>query len=112
MIKSCMHISKLCQKLPEFMKISVSIKVLMAKLLVLFLLLVSNLVEASGELSPYYYEESCPLAEEIVRQVLTAEVYRNPRIAAPLLRVHFHDCFVLVLTSQTILTSNFCLTSE
>lgn len=92
---------------PIFMKISASIKVLMAKLPVLFLLLISNLVEASSELSPYYYEESYPLAEAIVRQVVAEEVYRNPRIAASLLRIHFHDCFVLVLTPLTILTSIF-----
>lgn len=47
-------------------------------------------------LSPNYYSELCPLTEEIVRQNVAAEVYRDPTLAASLLRLHFHDCFVLV----------------
>ncbi|XP_038970819.1 peroxidase 20 [Phoenix dactylifera] len=94
------------------MKVSASIKVLMAKLLALFLLLISNLVGAPGELSPYYYEESCPLAEEIVRQVVTEAVYRNPRIAASLLRLHFHDCFVLGCDASLLLDDAGDIVSE
>nr|CAD1831073.1 unnamed protein product [Ananas comosus var. bracteatus] len=54
-----------------------------------------SLAEADGVLSPYYYLESCPLAEEIVRHTVEGALYQDPRIAAGLLRLHFHDCFVL-----------------
>lgn len=51
-------------------------------------------------LSPYYYDDTCPLAELIVKQTVGAVVYRDPRMAASLLRLHFHDCFVLVCASN------------
>lgn len=69
----------------------------MAKFLLIFLLLaILSLAGADGVLSPYYYLESCPLAEEIVRHTVEGALYQDPRIAAGLLRLHFHDCFVLV----------------
>jgi peroxidase len=68
--------------------------------LLLFLVLTSACVmKAHAEiLSPYYYQELCPIAEEIVKQHVESEVYRDPNVAAQLLRLHFHDCFVMVNT--------------
>jgi hypothetical protein len=43
-----------------------------------------------------YYKETCPMVEEIVRYNLQFAVLKNPRMAASLLRLHFHDCFVMV----------------
>lgn len=43
-----------------------------------------------------YYEETCPLLEEIVQRQVEIAVYKEPRMAASLLRLHFHDCFVMV----------------
>ncbi|KAJ6962987.1 peroxidase 20 [Populus alba x Populus x berolinensis] len=42
-----------------------------------------------------YYKETCPVVEEIVRYNLQFAVLKNPRMAASLLRLHFHDCFVM-----------------
>jgi len=49
-----------------------------------------------GALVLGYYQEKCPLLEEIVRHSVERAVYREPRMAASLLRIHFHDCFVMV----------------
>lgn len=45
-----------------------------------------------------YYKEICPFAEEIIRRQVGIAVLKEPRMAASLLRLHFHDCFVLVIS--------------
>ncbi|KAH0876656.1 hypothetical protein HID58_064050 [Brassica napus] len=41
-----------------------------------------------------YYKYRCPDAEAIVRRVTVQYVSHEPSLAAALLRMHFHDCFV------------------
>lgn len=45
-------------------------------------------------LSEDFYADSCPTAFSIVKSVVEKAVEREPRMAASLLRLHFHDCFV------------------
>ncbi|VAH59960.1 unnamed protein product [Triticum turgidum subsp. durum] len=45
-------------------------------------------------LSPHFYRSTCPQADEIVVSVLKKAIAKEPRIAASLLRLLFHDCFV------------------
>ncbi|GAB4842989.1 Peroxidase 40 [Ancistrocladus abbreviatus] len=40
------------------------------------------------------YKESCPDAEAIIFSRVQKAVLDDPRMAASLLRLHFHDCFV------------------
>ena len=49
-----------------------------------------------GGLFPQFYDRSCPRAKEIVRSVVARAVARETRMAASLVRLHFHDCFVKV----------------
>ncbi|GKU85577.1 hypothetical protein SLEP1_g232 [Rubroshorea leprosula] len=41
-----------------------------------------------------FYQESCPLAELIVKTIIQRSVLSNPALPAKFLRMHFHDCFV------------------
>ncbi|MQL76766.1 hypothetical protein Taro_009185 [Colocasia esculenta] len=68
------------------------------------LLLVST---AHGELSATFYERSSPKLEAIVRNSMTNIVSRERRMAASILRLFFHDCFVNVST-QTVATRRYC----
>ncbi|XP_065628527.1 peroxidase 20 isoform X2 [Quercus suber] len=52
-------------------------------------------LSGDGTLVLDYYKETCPLVEEIVRLNVEIAVVKEPRMAASLLRLHFHDCFVL-----------------
>ncbi|KAL6526419.1 Peroxidase 17 [Orobanche hederae] len=62
----------------------------------LFLLLLSSAVYEAAlvPLRPGFYSETCPDAENIVRDVLRRAMAREIRIPASLMRLQFHDCLV------------------
>lgn len=61
----------------------------------LLVVLVLDLANAKG-LKLGFYQKTCPSAEAIVRKTTAQYISRAPTLAAPLLRMHFHDCFVRV----------------
>lgn len=52
--------------------------------------------QAQAQLSSDFYSKSCPSLFPAVRQVVQRAVARERRMAASLLRLFFHDCFVNV----------------
>ncbi|KAK9266921.1 hypothetical protein L1049_027180 [Liquidambar formosana] len=59
-----------------------------------------------------YYAETCPLAQEIVQHSVEIAVLKDPRMAASLLRLHFHDCFVMGCDASVLLDSFGDMVSE
>ncbi|OMO73107.1 Plant peroxidase [Corchorus capsularis] len=49
---------------------------------------------SNGQLSPTFYDQTCPNVTNIIRQVLVNATLSDPRIGASLIRLYFHDCFV------------------
>lgn len=64
--------------------------------LLLIVAIIIPLCNAQG-LKFGYYERTCPGAEAIVKKTTAHYISRAPTLAAPLLRIHFHDCFVRVI---------------
>nr|UXW62802.1 peroxidase [Pinus koraiensis] len=64
---------------------------------------------ASAQLSPTFYQNTCPNVTTIVGQVIQQALQTDSRIAASLLRLHFHDCFVNGCDASVLLndTANF-----
>ncbi|XP_010252387.1 PREDICTED: peroxidase 72-like [Nelumbo nucifera] len=65
-----------------------------------------------GYLYPQFYDYSCPRAQEIVKSIVAKAVAREARMAASLLRLHFHDCFVKGCDASLLLDSSGSITSE
>ncbi|KAF5754598.1 putative peroxidase [Helianthus annuus] len=47
-----------------------------------------------GDLQMGFYGTSCPKAEKIVQDYVNEHIPNAPSLAATLIRMHFHDCFV------------------
>ncbi|URE49061.1 Cationic peroxidase [Musa troglodytarum] len=66
----------------------------------------------SAQLSPTFYNTSCPNALSIIRTAVRAAVARDRRMGASLLRLHFHDCFVQGCDASLLLDDTSTFTGE
>ncbi|XP_057540893.1 peroxidase 57-like [Amaranthus tricolor] len=63
--------------------------------IILFMLLILHVyVPQTLALQINFYSKTCPNAETIVRQIVQQRFAADKSVAAALLRMHFHDCFV------------------
>ncbi|TVU11517.1 hypothetical protein EJB05_45108 [Eragrostis curvula] len=77
--------------------------------LVLFLpvalLLLVGSSPAAAQLVEGYYSKTCPNVEAIVRKEMEKIIAAAPSLAGPLLRLHFHDCFVRGCDASVLLNA-------
>ncbi|KAJ3692907.1 hypothetical protein LUZ60_012002 [Juncus effusus] len=68
--------------------------------------------QSHAQLTPNYYDDTCPHALPIIRTVIRAAVAIERRMAASLIRLHFHDCFVQGCDGSVLLKDNPWFTGE
>ncbi|XP_073122618.1 lignin-forming anionic peroxidase-like [Henckelia pumila] len=63
----------------------------------------------NAQLSPTFYDTTCPNAVTTIRTSIRQAISRERRMAASLIRLHFHDCFVQGCDASILLddTANF-----
>ncbi|AQK43686.1 Peroxidase 72 [Zea mays] len=59
-----------------------------------------------GGLQPHFYDHACPQMQAIVGSVVAKAHAEDPRMAASLLRMHFHDCFVQGCDASVLLDAD------
>ncbi|CAN6802866.1 unnamed protein product [Brassica oleracea] len=67
---------------------------------------------STSSLSPQFYDNSCPKAQAIVQSFVAKAHSNDPRMAASLLRLHFHDCFVNGCDGSLLLDNSGTIESE
>ncbi|CAM0914136.1 unnamed protein product [Alopecurus aequalis] len=81
--------------------------------MVCFLLAVPLLLaQDPSNLSLEHYAKTCPNAEHVVRTEMECAVREEPRNAALMLRLHFHDCFVQGCDGSVLLDDTATLIGE
>ncbi|KAJ8752113.1 hypothetical protein K2173_001788 [Erythroxylum novogranatense] len=86
----------------------------MASMKLFLALSVLSLLAFSGsaQLSPTFYQTSCPNLLTIVRNGMTQAVNREARLGASILRLFFHDCFVNGCDGSILLDDTSTFTGE
>ncbi|XP_011070596.1 lignin-forming anionic peroxidase [Sesamum indicum] len=76
-----------------------------------FFLLLSSF-PCQAQLSPSFYDTTCPNALSTIRTSIRQAVSRERRMAASLIRLHFHDCFVQGCDASILLDETPTIQSE
>ncbi|XP_060964834.1 peroxidase 5 [Cannabis sativa] len=86
-------------------KFSAWIVIIIMYVLVHKFIATTSAMEDCSTLEEGYYGSTCPSAEDIVKNAVERAVCENPGLAAGLIRMHFHDCFVRGCDASVLLDS-------
>ncbi|XP_061987417.1 lignin-forming anionic peroxidase-like [Populus nigra] len=77
----------------------------------MFMLFLLN-IASQAQLSPTFYDSSCPNALSTIRTAIRSAIASDRRMAASLIRLHFHDCFVQGCDASILLDETTSIQSE
>lgn len=77
----------------------------------MFMLFLLN-IACHAQLSPTFYDSSCPNALSAIRTAIRSAIASDRRMAASLIRLHFHDCFVQGCDASILLDETSSIQSE
>ncbi|KAF9676989.1 hypothetical protein SADUNF_Sadunf08G0060700 [Salix dunnii] len=69
-------------------------------------------IACQTQLSPTFYDTSCPTATSTIRRAIRSAIASDRRMAASLIRLHFHDCFVQGCDASISLDETSSIQSE
>ncbi|XP_031248599.1 lignin-forming anionic peroxidase-like isoform X2 [Pistacia vera] len=69
-------------------------------------------IQSEAQLSSTFYDSTCPNALTTIRTAIRTAISRERRMAASLIRLHFHDCFVQGCDASILLNYSSTITSE
>ncbi|KAJ0968795.1 hypothetical protein J5N97_021672 [Dioscorea zingiberensis] len=76
------------------------------------LLLLMSAMQSNAQLTANFYDKSCPAALSTIRKTVRTAIAKERRMAASLIRLHFHDCFVHGCDGSVLLDDAPSITSE
>ncbi|KAK1425485.1 hypothetical protein QVD17_20837 [Tagetes erecta] len=89
-----------------------STNIIKAIMFLLVLSLANNITPCEAQLSSTFYDRSCPKALRTIRTAIRTAISRERRMAASILRLHFHDCFVQGCDASILLDDSPSIISE
>ncbi|RDX84555.1 Peroxidase 3 [Mucuna pruriens] len=72
---------------------------------VLIIFVIAFIGSTQAELQLGFYAKSCPKAEQIIWKYVVEHIHNVPSLAAALIRLHFHDCFVNGCDASVLINS-------
>ncbi|KAJ7943260.1 Peroxidase [Quillaja saponaria] len=75
-------------------------------------LVTTSLYASDPPLTLDYYAKTCPTVFDVIRKEMECAVLSNPRVAALIVRLHFHDCFVQGCDGSILLDDTITLQGE